>query len=70
MFRQIPIRPLHFAVGLGLVILIVYRPVFAVNQTTVAMTFLFGIFEARPRNLTGGPIIGWPECLNRPLNLS
>jgi len=39
MFRQIPIRPLHFAVGLGLVILIVYRPVFAVNQTTVAMTF-------------------------------
>jgi hypothetical protein len=51
-------------------ILIVYRQVFAVNQTTVAMTFLFGIFEARPRNLTGGPIIEWPECLNRPLNLS
>jgi len=43
-------------VGLALVILIVYRQVFAVNQTTVARTFLFGIFEARPRNLTGGPI--------------
>ena len=51
MFQQIPIRPLHFAVGLGrgpgLVILIVHRPVFAVNQT-VAMTFLFGIFLSAP----------------------
>ena len=29
-------------------IVVVYRQVFAVNQTTVAMTFLLGIFEARP----------------------
>ena len=66
-------RLLHFAAALGLVIVIVvvYLQVFAVNQTTVAMTFLFGIFEARPTShLTGGPIIGWPECLNRPMNLS
>ena len=70
MFRHIPSSLLHFAAALGLVIVIVYRQVFAVNQTTVAMTFLFGIFEACPRNLAGGPIIGWPECLNRPMNLS
>src|SRR6202521_3096305 len=45
MFRRIPIRLLHFAVALGLVIVIVvvYRQVFAVNQTTVAMTFLLAI---------------------------
>src|ERR1700680_26372 len=45
MFRRIPIRLLHFAVALGLVIVIVvvYRHVFAVNQTTVALTFLLAI---------------------------
>jgi two-component system sensor histidine kinase KdpD len=45
MFRRIPVRLLHFAVALGLVIVIVvvYRLVFAVNQTTVALTFLLAI---------------------------
>src|SRR6202521_4115965 len=43
MFRRIPIRLLHFAVALRLVIVVVYREVFAVNQTTVAMTFLLAI---------------------------
>ena len=45
MLRRIPIRLLHFAVALGLVLVIVfvYRRVFAVNQTTVAMTFLLAI---------------------------
>src|ERR1700688_4294085 len=45
MFRRIPVRLLHFAVALGLVIVIVvvYRKVFAVNQTTVALTFLLAI---------------------------
>ena len=45
MLRRIPIRVLHLAVALGLVILIVviYRRVFAVNQTTVALTFLLAI---------------------------
>src|ERR1700730_15819705 len=45
MFRRIPIRLLQFAVALGLVIVmvVVYRKVFAVNQTPVALTFLLAI---------------------------
>src|SRR6202140_3709271 len=45
MFRRIPIRLLQFAVALGVVIaiVVVYRHVFAVNQTTVALTFLLAI---------------------------
>ena len=37
------------ALGLVIVIVIVYPQVFAVNQTTLAMTFLLVIFEARPK---------------------
>src|SRR5487761_906133 len=45
MFRRLPIRALHFALALAIVIGITffYRRVFTVNQTTVALTFLLAI---------------------------
>src|SRR5665213_356040 len=45
MLRRIPVRLVHFAVALGIVVAIVtfYERAFQVNQTTVALTFLLAI---------------------------